>query len=732
MPSGLHVSAAPAVLNAARLRALLLTALLDTPPEDEFDRLTALTARVSGAPVSLVALIDEDRSYFKSTYGVPEVPPGRSVPLSHSLCQHVVGTGAPVVIDDAQTHPLVNDNGGVTDFGVGAYLGVPVRAPSGHVLGSLCAIEMGARSWTADDQVSLSSLAASVEGEIALRAELAERRAAEALARADADALEAVVGVNAQLAAELDPDRLVQAVVEAGVATTGATLGAFFYQPPGRRPAGDPFQFAATGVPRSVLDSFAAFDHTLASAASFSSPVHSDDVRVDATMTWVEKLAVEGALDVRSLAGVPVTDAAGRQVGALLFGHPEPDVFGARARRGALAIADQAAIALQNARLHRALDESERRHRTVLAGLSDVVFQTDAAGCFAYLNQAWADLTGHPVETAIGRSVLDYVAGDVEALGARVAEATRRATPGDPSAGTLHVEIACADGSVRHVEVRGRATFDAYGMVNGSAGTIIDVTDTVRYHSEREAREAARRAADQACAEAERMARLQSSLLANMSHEIRTPLTAILGCAEVLAGEAPEDLRDLAVSIQSGGERLMATLGSVLDLAQIDAGQMTPRPRPVDVTGRLAAVLDAFAPLAGRKGVRLHGDLAGVPPAVLVDSGLLDRAVSNLVDNAVKFTDGGAVTVRARHDRGRLTVEVEDTGIGIAPGAQATLFDPFQQVSDGHARTHEGNGLGLAIVRRVAELLGGSVSVESVPGRGSRFCLSVAAPAAAR
>ena len=449
MAPGLHPDAAPAVLDADRLQALASTALLDTPPEDEFDRLTALTARVSGAPVSLVALVDRDRSYFKSAHGVPEVPPGRTVPLSHSLCQHVVGSGAPLVIDDARAHPLVRDNGGVTDLGVGAYLGVPVRAPSGHVVGSLCAIDTGARAWTADDQTSLVSLAASVEGEIALRAELAERQAAEALARAEADALEAVVGVNAQLAAELDPDRLVQAVVEAGVATTGATMGAFFYRSTdhgtggesaaGESAAGegdeggDSVLFAATGVPASVVSRFSVFHNTPESAAAFSAAMHAGDLHADPALSWASRL-VDGLVEVRSVAGVPVTDAAGRQTGTLLFGHPDADVFDARARRGALAIADQAAIALQNARLHRALDESERRHRAVLAGLSDVVFQTDAGGRYTYLNAAWADRTGHAVEASLGRSFLDFAAaGDADALAAQSAAAAVRATPGAPA-----------------------------------------------------------------------------------------------------------------------------------------------------------------------------------------------------------------------------------------------------------------------------------------------------------
>ncbi len=722
MPAGPHAAAASAILDSGRLAALASTGLLDSEPEPEFDRLTALTARVAGAPVSLVALIDADRSYFKSAYGVPEMPSGRTVPLSHSLCQHVVGTGATLVIDDARTHPLVRDNGGVTDLGVGAYLGVPVRSPSGHVLGSLCAIDLEARSWTSADQQSLVSLAASVEGEIALRAELADRERAEALARDEADALAAVIGVNARLASELDPDRLVQAVVDAGVAMTQATVGAFFYRPADE--AGQAFLFAATGLSPSALDAFAVLQRSPESAATLASTVRSGDVASDPALAWVLTL-LDGAVDLRSLISVPVADASGALIGALLFGHLAVDAFDARAERGALAIADQAAIALQNARLHRALDQSERRHRAVLAGLSDVVFQTDPAGLYTYLNQAWEDRTGHRVADALRRPLFDFAAGDAGDIAAAFAEAVAGATPASPLMRALTAAVECADGTVRHFEARGRMSFDETGALLGSLGTLTDVTDTVRYHAEREARQAAEAARE----EAERMARLQSAFLANMSHEIRTPLTAILGNAEILADEVPADVRDLAVSIQTGGRRLMETLTSVLDLAQIDAGQMTPRPQAVCAREHLLDAARGVAALAEQKGLTLYADLGDLP-TVSIDPDLLDRALANLLGNAVKFTVEGSVTLRARHDDDRLRVEVEDTGIGIARDAQGHLFDPFHQASDGHARTHEGNGLGLAITRGVAALLGGAVAVESAPGEGARFTLDVRAPVA--
>ena len=727
--SGPHPAAAGAVLDPDRLRALAATGLLDAAPEDSFDRVTRLIRRALDVPVALVSLVDADRQVFKSQQGLAEpwCTLGET-PLSHSFCQHVVGTGETFAVEDARAHPVVCDNAAVEDLGVASYLGVPVRDPSGRVLGSLCAIGDEPRTWTGEDHEAMAALAASVEGEVALRAELAEREAAEALARAEADALDAVVGANARLAGELDPDRFVQAVVDAGVETTGATMGAFFYRPV--RGAGDALLFAARGVSPAVRDAFAVLRRTPEVAAAFAAPVRSGDVHGDPALGWVAGLVGD---EVGSFVAVPVHDASGDAIGTLAFGHPAPDALDAHAERAAVAIADQAAVGLQNARLHRALDESERDHRALLADLSDVVFRTDAEGRYTYLNAAWEDHTGHTVADTLGRPFLEFTAGDRAALAERFAASMARATTDDPDEGSLRVEVACADGEARHFEVHGRATFDAAGALTGSAGTLTNVTDTVRYHAEREARaaaEAARCEAERARAEAERMARLQSAFLANMSHELRTPLTAILGNAEILMAEAPPDLAGPAESIGRGGRRLMGTLNAVLDLAQIEAGKMEPAPRPTDVAALVTAALRDVAPLAQAKGLGLAVDAEPWLPPLAVDPGLLDRAVANLVGNAVKFTEAGQVTARVRWDGAHLTVEVEDTGIGIAPDAQDRLFDPFEQASDGHDRTHEGNGLGLALVRRVVALLGGAVSVESTPGEGSRFTIAVPALAA--
>ena len=164
--------------DSERLLALLRTGLLDTPPEPAFDRLTALTRRLLGVPVSLVSLVDERRQFFKSQTGLPEeLACARETPLSHSFCKHVVGGRSPLVVDDARTHPVLKDNPAVRDLNVIAYAGVPLMTPDGHVLGALCAIDGRPRAWVAEDIATLTDLAAAVMAEVELRVQAKALRA---------------------------------------------------------------------------------------------------------------------------------------------------------------------------------------------------------------------------------------------------------------------------------------------------------------------------------------------------------------------------------------------------------------------------------------------------------------------------------------------------------------------------------------------------------------------------
>jgi len=166
-----HRPGAPssAVHDPERLSELHHTLLLDSPPQESFDRLTRLTSTVLNVPIALVSLVDSDRQFFKSCLGLPQPwAAQRQTPLSHSFCQHVVESRRPLVISDAREHPVLRDNPSIRDLGVIAYAGVPLITPTGHVLGTLCAIDHEPRHWTTEQIEILSNLAGSVLSEIQL------------------------------------------------------------------------------------------------------------------------------------------------------------------------------------------------------------------------------------------------------------------------------------------------------------------------------------------------------------------------------------------------------------------------------------------------------------------------------------------------------------------------------------------------------------------------------------
>lgn len=240
-----------------------------------------------------------------------------------------------------------------------------------------------------------------------------------------------------------------------------------------------------------------------------------------------------------------------------------------------------------------------------------------------------------------------------------------------------------------------------------------DVTDSKRYELEREARQ-----------RAEEMVRLRDAFLTNMSHEIRTPLTGIIGFAQILAEEVQAEQREFAGSILKNGERLLDTLNGVLELARLQSLSAF-EVAPVEVRTSVRGALDRIRPALIARGLTLEDDLARCK--ALANAAELSQLLAYLLDNAVKFTERGHVRVRAYQEAGTVTVEVEDTGVGISEAFLPFVFDEFKQESDGLDRAFEGSGLGLTLAQRQAALMNGSIRVESEKGRGSRFILTLPA-----
>lgn len=245
--------------------------------------------------------------------------------------------------------------------------------------------------------------------------------------------------------------------------------------------------------------------------------------------------------------------------------------------------------------------------------------------------------------------------------------------------------------------------------------------------SDQTEQERARAEAAAARTHAETMQALQTTFLNNMSHELRTPLVALTGFLELLEEDELDstERREVVGSLRRSALRLHRTLDALLDLARLESGRPDLRPEPVPVATVVHEALPPFREEARRKGLVL--DLrVGEPARALIDRAALHRIVTALVSNAVKFTAAGRVDVEVGADSHRVFVRVRDTGPGIPPDFLPHLFAPFRQGSSGLGREHEGTGLGLTITKRLVDLMGGRIMVESAPGEGTTVTVAFA------
>ena len=363
---------------------------------------------------------------------------------------------------------------------------------------------------------------------------------------------------------------------------------------------------------------------------------------------------------------------------------------------------------------------SEERHRLLADNAIDIIQTMDLDGRFSYVSPSVKKLRGFTADEVKPQSLEEVLTPDSLTIAQAYFEKLRAnveaGLPLENFRGEL--EQRCKDGSTVWTDVTTSPILSTDGSFVEILGVSRDISERKRYEHE------LRKAYD--AAEAANAAK--SEFLAHMSHEIRTPMNAVLGLAQVLERESlVGKQREMVERIRTAGQSLLAILDDVLDLSKIEAGQLRIEPRPFDL-GILLANLDSLmGQAAGTKGLALRLE----PPATLLgpllgDGLRLEQVLFNLTGNAIKFTERGevAVFVQVREigeTAVRLRFEVCDNGIGIAPEALAQLFAPFTQADASISRRFGGTGLGLSICKRLVELMGGEIGVESQLGQGSTF-----------
>jgi signal transduction histidine kinase/CheY-like chemotaxis protein/CHASE3 domain sensor protein len=230
--------------------------------------------------------------------------------------------------------------------------------------------------------------------------------------------------------------------------------------------------------------------------------------------------------------------------------------------------------------------------------------------------------------------------------------------------------------------------------------------------------------------ELEQSSRYKSDFLANMSHELRTPLNSLLILSKLLGDNPNGNLTDeqvkFANTIQSSGNDLLTLINDILDLSKIEAGHVEVRPETVSLERLAADMRQIFQPVAGERSLEFGITIADdCPPTIDTDRQRLEQVLKNLLSNAFKFTEAGSVRLSVERDDGQIAFSVTDTGIGIAEDQQRDIFDAFRQADGTISRKYGGTGLGLSISRELARLLGGTLSLASTAGQGSRFTFTL-------
>ncbi len=363
------------------------------------------------------------------------------------------------------------------------------------------------------------------------------------------------------------------------------------------------------------------------------------------------------------------------------------------------------------------LRDSEALYSSLVESLPVHVLRKDKSGQFTFANRSFCQLLGKTFDEIVGKSDFDFYPHDL-------AEKYRADDRLVFQTGELFEaeEQNQQDGNTRYVHVMKSPVFDAAGKIIGTQAIFWDVT----------ARREAEAALEQAKEAAESANRAKSAFLANMSHEIRTPMNAILGMTElVLADRLSPRQREYLSVVRESGEALVTVINDILDFSKIEAGKLDIRSEPFDLCDALGNTMKFLAVRAHEKSLELVYRVAeNVPRRVIGDSTRLRQILVNLVGNAIKFTQSGEVmldVLRLRDDDGKTWIElgVTDTGIGIAEGKLAAIFEAFEQADTSTTRQFGGTGLGLAITHRLAELMGGTISVVSEVGHGSHFRVSL-------
>jgi len=369
-------------------------------------------------------------------------------------------------------------------------------------------------------------------------------------------------------------------------------------------------------------------------------------------------------------------------------------------------------------RIERALREAESKYRDIFENAVEGIFQSFPEGELLRCNPAMVRIYGYDSAEEFKAAVADgriYVDPDRRAEFVCLMQA-------QGSVSEFESQIYRKDGSIIWTSEKARTVVNEEGKVLYYEGFVEDITERKRIAEElRQAKEVA-----------EAANRTKSQFLANMSHEIRTPMNGIIGMTELALGtDLTDEQREYLEIVRSSSASLLGLINDILDFSNVEAGKLQLNPAEFRLRATLDHMFNALAMRAQRKGLELACSiLPDVPDALIGDADRLRQILLNLVDNAIKFTEKGSVIVHVQSElesaeKAMLRFSITDTGIGISEDKQQMIFEAFSQADDSMTRRYGGTGLGLAISSQLVQIMGGRIWLESKPGHGSAFHLTL-------
>jgi len=435
---------------------------------------------------------------------------------------------------------------------------------------------------------------------------------------------------------------------------------------------------------------------------------------------------VTGATRIRSYAGVPLVTPDGHALGTLCVLDRTPRSLSSENAQALRALARQAVAQFELRRTAEALEQSERRFRSIIEEANEAYISFETDGVIREWNREAERLLGWTRDEIIGSSVLETV---VPAdLWERVVTALSERPAGDHS---LRVSMRVDGTALTKTGLELPVEFTLLPKVGGETRINVLLHDISARRRVAVKRERLLKTEQEAGVELtsqnvrlRELDALKDQFVSVVSHELRTPLTAIRGYLEIVLGEEPgplneEQKRFLEIADFSS-EQLLRVVGDLLLIGKVEAGHLALEIAEIDLYAMLQACVVAAKPAADAKQIALRLTSGELPP-MAADRGRLSQAIGNIISNAIKFTDEGRVDVRVHTGDGRAVVEVTDTGTGVPAAEVDHLFVPFFRASTATRQAIPGTGLGLSIAKEIVEAHGGSISVESEEGSGTSF-----------